>query len=454
MRRLSDGSLAPAAAASFKIDASQTIYTFHLRPQKWSNGEAVTSYHFAKAWKYALDPLSPCIRADLFYPIKNGAKAKKGELPLSEVRISTPDEKTLVVELEHPTPYFLDLTATSFFCPLYDASPIEPTIFNGPFILGEHVLEQKLVFQKNLSYWDISSVDLDEVCFTMIKDPTTALALYKKGDLDLIGDPFSALPLDSIPSFLASGELRTKLISRIFYLLLNTNNAPLHNKNLRNALSLSIDRHQLTSHLFIGETPTFSHLPKTLSVLSEKELAESDKNAVSLFEKALSELELTRDTFPTIKLNYANLSGQKSFAQFLQETWRNKLGIKIEIECMDWNIHTSNLRKKNYQIGTLHLTTLYQDPMFYFDLFRDKTSLSNYSGWENESFRLLLERSEVTTDINRRQLLLKEAEKLLLEEMPVIPIFTQTLQYLVRKEVALVISDLGIYDFKKTKILE
>lgn len=117
MRANPEGVLECAAAQSVEIDPTQTVYTFHIRPHTWSDGEPVTSYHFEQSWKYALTPGSPCFRTDLFYPIKNAEKVKKGELPLDAVGISAPDPQTLVVTLEHPTPYFLDLTATSFFLP-------------------------------------------------------------------------------------------------------------------------------------------------------------------------------------------------------------------------------------------------------------------------------------------------------------------------------------------------
>lgn len=453
LMRIEGGSaLKLAAAESVDIDPTQTIYTFHIRPHKWSNGESVTSYDFEKAWKYALHPCSFCVRADLFYPIKNAEKAKKGELSLDAVKISTPDEKTLIVELEHPTPYFLGLTATSFFCPLYRPTIEEPTCFNGPFTLGEWVHDQKLVFRQNPHYWDASSIQVQEICFTMVRDPMTALAMYEKGDLDLVGDPFSSLPFDVIPTLEKAGRLKNRLISRIFYLLLQADVFPLNNKLLRKSLALSIDRDQLTEHLFFGEMPALSLLPKTLALVDENEFEQNPKEAVVLFEKALEELQLTRETFPKIILSYAELSGQKKLMEFVQEQWKRKLGIEVELVCSEWNIHITNLRRRNYQIGTLHLTTLYQDPMFYFELFRDKKALCNYSGWENENFRLLLEQSEETVDPECRLQCLREAERFLFEEMPVIPLFTQNLQYLMQDRVNLDISDSGIYDFKRTTI--
>lgn len=452
IRRDAEGVLNPAAAESYEINPAQTTYTFHIRSHKWSNGQPVTSHHFANAWKYALDPKSPSIRADLFYPIKNGEKVKKGELPLEALKIATPDDKTLIVELEHPIPYFLDLAATSFYSPLYDASNNEPSIFNGPFIVGIWINDQSLSFLKNSSYWDSTNVHLDEIAFTMVKDPMTALVMFEKGKLDVIGDPFSTLPLDSIPSLMKSGKLKSKLISGIFYLLLNTNMPHLQNKTLRKALSVSIDRDSLTKHLMVGKIPAYTHMPKPLSTLNENDASLYKQHAFALFNQALAEMGMKQGDFPKIIINYANLSGQKSFAEFIQEQWRKNLGIKVELVCTDWNIHLSLLRKKDYQVGTIQLTTLYQDPMFYMELFRNKKNVSNYSGWENENYRSLLEKSEKTIDPDDRYLFLQQAERLLLDEMPVIPIYTNNLQYLVRKGVDLFVLDTGTYDFKSTRL--
>ncbi|MFC2049217.1 peptide ABC transporter substrate-binding protein [Chlamydiota bacterium] len=450
MRNDAQGELKPAAAQSVEIDSSQTVYTFHIRPHKWSDGTPVTSFHFEKGWKYALTPGTPCFRTDLFYPIKNAEKVKKGELPLEALGIHAPNPETLVVTLEHPTPYFLDLTATSFFAPLYEAAEAEPKHFNGPYIVKQWTHDQALVLEANPNYWDTDSLHVQEICFTMVRDPSTAFALFEKGDLDLVGDPFSPLPFDMIPSLEKTGDLQKKTISRIFYLLLNTDTPPLNVKSFRRALSLCIDRELLTQHLFFGEVPTVTSLPRTLSGLNEKEIGLYTQDPKKLFEQALKELGTDREHFPTIVLSYAELSGQKKLAEFIQEQWKEKLGIKVDLMCNEWNVHSANLRKGNYQIGTLHLTTLYQDPMFYFDLFRDKKSLCNYCKWENPQFKALLEASEQTCDSVERRRYMQEAERQLLEEMPVIALFTQNLQYLMQDRINLEISNLGIYDFKNS----
>src|SRR5262249_31174042 len=120
----------------------QTVYTFHIRPHKWSDGSLVTSYQFEKAWKYALTPGVACIRPDLLYMIKNAENVKKGKAPIESLGIVAPDSQTLVITLEHPTPYFLNLTASSFFCPLHTVSEAEPFYFNGPYMIKQHIPDQ------------------------------------------------------------------------------------------------------------------------------------------------------------------------------------------------------------------------------------------------------------------------------------------------------------------------
>ncbi len=376
----------------------------------------------------------------MFYPIQNAERAKKGELPLDAVKISVPDDYTLIIELEYPTPYFLDLTATSFYAPLHDLNDKDPSCFNGPFIVKERIRDQSLTLNKNPCYWDAASVQLEQVCFTLVKDPMTAYSLFERGEIDVIGDPFSSLPIEVLPHLEASGRLHTKLISRIFYLLLNTTKPPFDNKSFRKALSFSIDRVPVTTHLFYGESPTLSCIPKTLSLLGDEAFQWEDP--VQLLESALAEMQLTRKEI-MIVLNYAELSGQKRFAEFLQQEWREKLGLEIELVSLQWNTHIVNLRKRNYQIGTFHFTTLYQDPMFYFEFF---------TGWEHPEVFHLIEQSNRILNPQERKTHLAQIEKKLFEEMPAIPLFTQNLHYLVRDGVNLVISDCGIYDFKQTRV--
>ncbi len=452
MRKKSDGTLECAAAQSVEVDPSQTIYTFHMRSHSWSNGELVTSSHFAKAWRLALSPTSSCIRANLFYPIKNGEKVKRGELPLEDLKIFTPDEQTLIVELEHPTSFFLDLTATSFFSPLYEDKETEPTQFNGPFVVGDAIPDQSMTFLKNPLYWDAEAVQLDKIHFTFVKDPATALEMYEKGELDVVGDPFSSLPLDSIPSLKLSGRLKSKSMARIFYIFLNTNTYPFQNRSLRRALALSIDRPEIIEHLFQGEEPSLSLIPKPLSLLASKSFEHGVEDPVFLFEQALEELQITREQFPKLTFSFAELSGQKELAEYLQKKWKEKLGISIEIECSDWNTHLIKLKAKDYQMAPLHLTAIYPDLMFYLDLFRHKATLGNYSGWEHLGFRDLLKKSEMELDSGERTTLLQQAEWELFQEMPVIPVFTQNFQYLTQDSLNLVISELGIYDFKAIQI--
>jgi oligopeptide transport system substrate-binding protein len=164
----SDGTIIPTGAEKISISPSQKTYTFRLRPMQWSNGEEVTAFHFENAWKKALSPQSICARSDLFYPIKNAEKAKKGEVPVEEIGVQALDSKTLVVELENPAPYFLDLLFSPIFSPLYDDS-LEPSVFNGPFIISTWKRKESLELVANPYYWDKENVRLQRIHISLVE---------------------------------------------------------------------------------------------------------------------------------------------------------------------------------------------------------------------------------------------------------------------------------------------
>ncbi len=439
-----------AGAEKIEISPSQLIYTFTIRPMRWTNGEEVLAEHYASAWRTALAPDSNCLRPDLFYPIKNGERAKKGEVGLDEVGIHATDARTLVVELEHPAPYFLDLVAGPLFSPLYDNSAT-PTVFNGPFKLAEWKHDQQLKLCKNLDYWDAGRVHLDTIDVSLVNDPNTAVMMYEKGEIDWVGHPFTMLPQDFIEKAALSSDFISRSISAVFWLCLNTEEFPLHSTKIRRALSIALNREAIAQHVMLGETPTRSLIPTTMALLNQTELYPdaNDKLAKKLFDEGLAELNLTREEFPVLRYSYSDIPGQKKLAQAIQQKWEQTFGIQVELNSSEWNTFFSSLGERHYQVGGCIWFSAFNDPTYTLDFFREKEHRYNASGWESKHYQQLLNLADSEPDPSIRSEHLKQAELLLLDEMPVIPLFVVQAKYLKSPRVqGICVNDLGQVDFK------
>ncbi len=197
MRRGFNGELVPGVAESYEVSPDHKTYTFHLRPSKWSNGDKVTAHDFEYSWKRIINPALPTTGTLNFYPIKNVEAIVKNEKKLEEVGIRAIDENTLVVELEHPAPYFLESTACASYAPMHQMAA---RVSNGPFMVQEWREGQSLTLLKNPNYWDEEKVRLPGIHVQMIVDSMTNLLLYKKGNLDWVGKPLSGIPFEAIPT--------------------------------------------------------------------------------------------------------------------------------------------------------------------------------------------------------------------------------------------------------------
>ncbi|MCH9626530.1 MAG: Oligopeptide-binding protein OppA [Chlamydiales bacterium] len=440
-----------AAAEHVEISNSKCRYTFTLRPMIWTNGKQVTAADFEKTWKQALNPNSDCLRPDLFYPIKNAQKAKKGEVSLDEVGIKAIDTRTLVVDLEHPTPYFLDLISNALFSPLYDPTETTPTVFNGPFCLAQWVHEQQLTLEKNGDYWDADTVRLNRIEASLVSDPNTAMLMYEKGEVDWAGHPFTFLPQDSIEKAEASPDFITRPIAGVFWLCLNTEQFPLHSTKIRQALSVALNREVIAKHVVLGETPSKSLIPITMPLTHEEELYSdsNDRLAQKLFNEGLQELNLTREQFPTLRYSYSDIPGQKKLAEAIQQKWEQTFGIQVELTGSEWNVFFASLGERQYQIGGLIWFSVFNDPIYTLDFFKEKAHRYNAPQWESKHYRQLLDLADGETDPVRREEHLKQAVLLILDEMPIIPLYMVHAKYLKSPKVqGLFVNELGQADFK------
>ena len=364
------GKVEPAAAEKITISSCSTLYTFHIRNTCWSNGEEVTAYHFEKAWKKAIMGNIPAYPyPDFFYSIFNAKKAREKILPLDQVGIVAKDTKTLIITLESPCPYFLNLLTTPPFFPLLGDAE-EPTEFNGPFTLSDWKRNTSLLLTQNPFYRNESRSKLSAIQIFMIKNPHTAYELFQKGELDLLGDPTSPLP----PEILKRPELQASLfhkpVSRIFWIHCNRRAWPLQNTSLRKALNLAINRKRLTDHVFVQQTPHCSPLPLKYSQISG--CVEGEPSLARFyFKKALHELNLEQKQFPSLVLSHSELSFEKPLYKELKSQWKEVLGITVLSKQLPWDEFSGNLEKGNFQLGGLFRRDPFNHVLFYLSFFKN-----------------------------------------------------------------------------------
>ena len=429
-----DGTPHLSMAKSVDVSVDKLTYIFHLRECLWSNGEKVTAHDFTYAWRSILEPNSNKERAQPLYILKNAQAVHEGDVDPEELGLFAPDDNTLIVALKHPTPYFLELIASPLFFPVnasiaaknkeWSKSSSE-FVSNGPFTLKEWLPGKTITMQKNNSYWDAANVQLREIHALMITDSKTELALYQQGQLDWTNSAGPGLPNEEFTKLQEKGELQVEPLEATYLYLFNTKKPPFNNSTLRKALSYAINREAITHDLkTLGVEPATSALPKNLSTQTYNYFSSNDlERAKFLFRQALLEMDIKTEDLPTITITLNADPGQLEVAKAVQRQWNETFGIDVQIEQMDQTAYLKKINQADYQIGRLGYVASIKDPTDLLERYMDANDDRNNTKWSNIAYTTLLQEVQQTADSAERSRLLHRAERLLLDEMPIAPIF-------------------------------
>ncbi|PTX59329.1 oligopeptide transport system substrate-binding protein [Melghirimyces profundicolus] len=446
-RMSEDGQPIPGVADKWEPNEDGTKITFHLRDDaKWSNGDPVKAEDFEYAWKRVLDPETAADYAYQLFYLKNGEKYNAGKADKDEVGVKAVDDKTLEVELEKPTPYFMSLTSFYTLFPVNKsvaeenkdwAADAKTFVGNGPFKLKEWKHDEKLTLVKNENYWNKGKVKLDQINLPIITDAKTGYQQYKSGELD-VGDS-TILPTELVASALEKGEAKSDKIPASYFYMFNTKEKPFNNAKIRKAFALAIDRKSIVENVSQGgQGPATGFVPWQMPDHAEEKpwvetredylqpTAQADE-AKKLLEEGMKEEGI--DKLPEIAISYNTDEGHKKIAEAIQQMWKKNLDVDVKLNNMEWKVYLDKTKSGDYQIGRLGWLPDYIDPMTFMDMWVTGGG-NNDTKWSNKKYDKLIKEAKSTDDQKVRMEKMHEAEELLMEEMPIMPIYFYTQNYM------------------------
>lgn len=449
-----NGELVPGMAESYEISEDGLTYTFKIRDGvTWSNGDPVTAEDFEYTWKRALDPELAADYAHILYYIKGAQAYNSGEGSRDDVAVKALDEKTLEVTLEAPTAYFLELTAFYTYFPVNKnvvesnpdwAKDPETHVSNGPFKLVRWDHNAKIVLEKNESYYNADKIKLDGIELDIIEDQNTAWQKYEGGEYHILVD----VPTSVVAQLKAQNDPQLNIGNQIgtYYYNVNPDVKPFNNAKVRQALSMAIDCETITENITQGgQIPAEGVVPYGLKDENGNEfrdgvgsLVEYDPDkAKQLFEEGLAEEGMTLEEFNSgqFVILYNTSESHKKIAQAVQEMWRTTLGIEIGLENVEFQVKLDREKAGDYQISRGGWIGDYMDPMTILDLWWSESAFNDVK-YNNEEYDKLIAESKATDDQNIRMENMRKAEKMIMEDMAVIPIYFYTQPYVVKENVS------------------
>lgn len=439
----------PGVAKSWDISDDGRVYTFYLRDNaRWSNGDPHTAHDYAWSWWRALQPALGNLYAYMLFPIENAQKYYEGDISdFDQVGVKALDDRTLQVTLKYPTPYFLQLLDHYSLFPVHQAT-IEKfgdadqrgtrwtyegnLVGNGPFQLVDWKINRRIVVQRNPHYWDKENVSLNEIIFIPIENIVTEERMFRAGQLHVT----SSLPADKISVYREAKdpELRIAPYLGTYYYRLNVRKPQLKDPRVRRALAMTVDRQKLVDNITKGgQLPAYAMTPPgTMGYFPKSDLKFDPQGAKKLLADAGYP---NGDGFPPTEILYNTNEGHRKVAVALQDMWKKHLNIDIRLLNQEWKVYLDSESAGQYEISRAGWIGDYVDPNNFLDLFLCGGG-NNRTGWCNEEYdRLILDVAPSMSSHSERLEVFQQAEKILLDDMPIIPIYTYTTVQLVDSSV-------------------
>ncbi len=443
-----DGLPVPAAAESWDVSPDGLVYTFHLRAGlQWSNGDPLKAADYVAGMRRLVTPATASPYAQFIEPVLNATAITKGEKAPEELGVSAPDDRTVVIRLEDPAPYLVGLVAQPPTFPVHGpslaangAQYAKPgkLVSNGAYVLEDWVVGSKIVLHRNRHYRDDAHTHIERVEFLHVADPGDEFRQYRAGQVDVT---YVVPP----PQFQwirqhLGAELHVSPQLSVYYYGFNLTRPPFQgNADLRRALSMVIDREKLvTAVTGVGEAPAYSWVPPGVANYTPQAFdyakwpyEERVKQARELYRKAGYSAERPLK----VELRYNTGEVHNRLAVAIAAMWKEQLGVETSLYAEEFRALLQSMQaKKDTQVFRSSWVGDFNDAYSFAQLLQSRFGI-NLTGYANPRYDALLAEAVRQADPVKRRALLEEAERTMLGDTPLLPIYFYVNKHLVKPDV-------------------
>lgn len=474
----------PASASEYEVSKDGKTYTFKFNDErKWSDGVNLTAKDFEYTLKLMANPKVAATNAWLYEKVIEGFNdALYNGLDPNKIGVSCPDDKTLVIKLVNPITYFPELVTNLYpvrqdkyeeWGSAYGTTP-DKTLYSGPFVVESWNQNTQMVLAKNKNYWKANDMKLEKINYKVIQESQTAVQAFINKELDIVGtsDPNWSKQIEAE----GTSDKYSVPSNAPDFIMFNCKNEYLQNSKIRQALSIAMDRKKFVDMVLHGDAVVnLSCIPDTMKVGDKtyKELVGGENYIVDKMKKdnqdpkkllieGLKELGKPEDP-SKVTIRYASRGTSeisKKGAELLKQTWEDTLGIKVQIDMMEWNIMWDKIDAGDYDLASGGWGPYYNEPSGILSLFDPQNGYFNAkkTGWNNEDskkYHELLEKAKITTDQNELAKIYLEAEKILVGTSVIAPQYQGKGNTFINKKVnGFYVSTNGNTDWSRVSIKE
>ena len=429
-----DGELVPAAADHWTLSEDGTVYTFTLRPDgRWSNGDPVTAADFVYSYRRLVDPATAALYTQSITEIANARAIIAGDLSADALGVAALNVHELEITLAQPVPYFLSLLTHPSMFPVHQGSVEQHgdqharpgnLVSNGAYRLVSWEIGSYIEIERNEHYWNDQNTAIDRVRHHVTPEPMVELNRYRAGELHTT----RTIPPEMFERMKSTrpDEVRVSPALGVYYYGFNLSKPPFdENARLREALSMAIDRETIVNLVGRGETPAYSWVPAGTMNYESQEVDWADLLQEERHRKARQlyrEAGYGPDKPFTTTIRYNTHEVHRQIAVAIQAMWRDVLGVEAELINEEFQVLIANIQQGNTDVFRLNWNGDYNDAHTFLSTL-ESINPSNFTGYESVEFDSLMRRAAAQTDATGRRFYLEEAEKQVLRDHPLIPIY-------------------------------